>query len=226
MMGYYKNEKACVSTFTDDGYIKSGDLGTIDKKGFLTITGRKKELIITAGGENVAPIPIEDVFKSLCPACSNIIVVGENKKFISALISFKVDMDMKTRTPSKNLTTEATNELKEKCGEALKTTDEACNNEKVKMYIESIINETNKKAISRSATLKKFTLIPMDFSIAGGELTPTTKLKRRVTETKYRETIDVMYGEKKEEPKQQENDEDEDEEMPGLDEQNDGEGSH
>ena len=78
MQGYLKNEKACASTFLEDGFIKTGDLGYVHEKGFLKINGRAKELIITSGGENVAPVPIEDVFKALCPACSNIIVLGEN----------------------------------------------------------------------------------------------------------------------------------------------------
>ena len=77
MMGYLKNEKATMDTLDEQGYIKSGDKGKIDSEGFLKITGRIKELIITAGGENVAPVPIEDSFKQFCPPCSNIMMVGE-----------------------------------------------------------------------------------------------------------------------------------------------------
>jgi long-chain-fatty-acid--CoA ligase ACSBG len=73
----------------------------------LRITGRIKELIVTAGGENVAPVPIEDNFKQACPACSNIMLVGENRRFMSALITFKVDIDMTTGLPSDNLTSDA-----------------------------------------------------------------------------------------------------------------------
>ena len=77
MMGYLKNEKATQETIDSHGYIKSGDKGKIDEQGFLYITGRIKELIITAGGENIAPVPIEDNFKLFCPPCSNIMLVGE-----------------------------------------------------------------------------------------------------------------------------------------------------
>lgn len=77
MMGYLKNEKATIETIDSDGFVRSGDRGIIDKDGFLKITGRIKELIIGAGGENIAPVPIEDNFKVFCPPCSNILVVGE-----------------------------------------------------------------------------------------------------------------------------------------------------
>ena len=76
-MGYLKNEQATRDTIDNEGYVHSGDLGKIDKDGFLHITGRIKELIITAGGENIAPVPIEDQFKLECLACSNIMLVGE-----------------------------------------------------------------------------------------------------------------------------------------------------
>jgi len=78
MMGYLKNEQATKECIDEYGYFKTGDQGRIDKGGYLKITGRIKELIITAGGENVAPVPIEDNFKEACPACSNIMLIGEN----------------------------------------------------------------------------------------------------------------------------------------------------
>lgn len=106
MMGYLKNEKATKDCIDSNGYFKSGDQGRLDN-GYLKITGRIKELIITAGGENVAPVPIEDNFKATCPACSNIMLVGENQRFMGALITFKVDIDMKTGLPSKNLMNDA-----------------------------------------------------------------------------------------------------------------------
>lgn len=78
MMGYLDNEQATLECIDENGFFRSGDQGRIDKGGFLKITGRIKELIITAGGENVAPVPIEDNFKLECPACSNIMLIGEN----------------------------------------------------------------------------------------------------------------------------------------------------
>ena len=105
MMGYLKNEEATKECIDENGFFKTGDLGRLEK-GYLKITGRIKELIITAGGENVAPVPIEDNFKLACPACSNIMLVGENQRFMAALITFKVDIDMLTGLPSKNLLSE------------------------------------------------------------------------------------------------------------------------
>lgn len=111
-MGYFKNEQATREIFDNDGYIHSGDLGTMND-GFLEITGRIKELIITAGGENVAPILIEDTFKEECPICSNIMVVGDNRKFLSAIITLKVNTDLKTGIPSHTLSNECKIYLKQ-----------------------------------------------------------------------------------------------------------------
>lgn len=126
MMGYLKNEKATIETIDSQGFVRSGDKGRIEKDGHLKITGRIKELIITAGGENVAPVPIEDNFKQLFPPCSNIMVVGEAQRFLACLITFKVDVDLVTFMPSKNLTLEAQNYFKKELGLDLKTSDEAC----------------------------------------------------------------------------------------------------
>jgi long-chain-fatty-acid--CoA ligase ACSBG len=97
----------------------------------LMSTGRIKELIITAGGENVAPVPIEDNFKISCPACSNIMLLGENQRFMAALITLKVEIDMKTGLPSNKLTNDAVKFIKEQTGEEFKTSDEACKSQKV-----------------------------------------------------------------------------------------------
>jgi len=135
MMGYLKNEKATRECITEDGYFKSGDQGRIEN-GFLKITGRIKELIITAGGENIAPVPIEDNFKIECPACSNIMVVGENERFMGALITFKVDIDMaKGGLPSLNLDPLAVKYFKDTLNLDLKTSEEACSHPKVLEHV-------------------------------------------------------------------------------------------
>ena len=134
MMGYFKNQKASAETFVlgSERFIKSGDLGRLYDRGFLRITGRIKELIITAGGENIAPVPIEDVFKALCPACSNIMVVGEGQRFVAALITFKVDINLKTGLPTNKLTAEATQYFETKCKVMnLTNSIEACTNKEV-----------------------------------------------------------------------------------------------
>ena len=197
MMGYLKNEAATKETIDSQGYLHSGDLGKVDKHGFLFITGRIKELIITAGGENIAPLIIEDNFKEVCPPCSNIMVIGENQKFLCAFITFKVDIDMSKGVPSHNLTSEARNWFKANLNLDLKTTDEAIGNEKVQKFVEQCLDKANKKAVSRAAYVRKWKLLPTDFSIAGNELTPTLKLKRKVTEKKYQAFVDEMYAEAK-----------------------------
>lgn len=106
MMGYLKNEVATREVFDNQGYLHSGDLGKFDEKDFVYITGRIKELIITAGGENIAPVIIEDNFKDACQPCSNIMVIGENQKFLAAFITFKVEVDLAKGIPSRNLTNE------------------------------------------------------------------------------------------------------------------------
>lgn len=100
MMGYLKNDEATISTIDSEGFIRSGDKGKIEKDGHLKITGRIKELIIGAGGENIAPVPVEDNFKEFCAACSNIMMVGEAQRFMGALITFKVDVDPASGEPS------------------------------------------------------------------------------------------------------------------------------
>jgi len=194
MMGYLNNEKATIGTFTPDGFLKSGDKGRIDKDGFLKITGRFKEIIITAGGENIAPVPTEDMFKLHCPPCSNIMMLGEQQRFMAALITFKVDIDPKTGVPTKNLMQEARVFFKKELGLDLKTTDDAVASPKVVAYVQKCLNETNKKVVSRAATIRKFTLLPVDFSIPGDELTPTLKLKRSVTTKKYQKEVDAMFA--------------------------------
>mmetsp|Transcript_24030 Transcript_24030/g.36972 ORF Transcript_24030/g.36972 Transcript_24030/m.36972 type:complete len:186 (-) Transcript_24030:30-587(-) len=178
----------------EDGYFKTGDLGVVDQKGYLKITGRIKELIITAGGENVAPVPIEDTFKAMFPSCGNIMLVGENRRFISGLITFKVDIDMGTGLPSDNLTNDTADYLSKIAGEPLKTSTEAGKNEKVKKHIQECIDATNKKTVSKAAHIKKFVCLPLDFSQPGGELTPTMKLKRKVTEQKYSKEVEAIYA--------------------------------
>lgn len=96
MMGYLKNDKATLETIDKHGFLHSGDRGKIEKDGHLKITGRIKEIIIGAGGENIAPVPIEDNFKVICAACSNIMIVGEMQRFMAAIITLKVDVDLKT----------------------------------------------------------------------------------------------------------------------------------
>jgi long-chain-fatty-acid--CoA ligase ACSBG len=117
-------------------------------------------------------------------------VIGENQKFLSALITFKVDIDMAQGIPSNNLTSDAKSFFKNQLGVEVKTSDEAVKNEKIKKFVEQAINKTNSKVVSKAANVRKWELLPTDFSISGGELTPTLKLKRKVTEKKYQKLVD------------------------------------
>lgn len=194
MMGYLKNDEATKDTIDANGYLRSGDKGKIEKDGHLKITGRIKEIIIGAGGENIAPVPVEDNFKEVFPICSNIMMVGEQQRFMSALITLKVEVDPTSNQPSHNLTQESMNYFKKELGLDLKTSDEAIKNPKVLEHIQKKIEETNKKSVSRAAHIRKFRMIATDFSLPGGELTPTMKLKRKVTEKKYQHLVDEMFA--------------------------------
>lgn len=194
MMGYLKNRQATLDCMTADGFFKTGDQGLLDKGGFLKITGRIKELIITAGGENIAPVPIEDNFKAECPVCSNMMLIGENRRFMAALITLKAEMNMTTGLPSKELLPETANYLKRELGISVKTTTEACASKELLAFVQKAIDATNAKAVSRAAHIKKFVLLDVDFSQPGGELTPTMKLKRKVTEQKHQRIVEGMYA--------------------------------
>lgn len=92
-MGYLKDPEKTAEAFTDDGWLKTGDLGYLDNKGNLYISGRLKELIITAGGENIPPVHIEEIIKKELPCISNAVVVGDHKKYLTVLLTFKVSFN-------------------------------------------------------------------------------------------------------------------------------------
>jgi long-chain-fatty-acid--CoA ligase ACSBG len=102
-LGYFKNTQATLETVDAEGFIHSGDLGVIDKNGYLNITGRIKELIVTAGGENIPPIVVEDIFKTMCPHISNIMLVGDDRKYLVALLTLKADINLTNGAPLKTL---------------------------------------------------------------------------------------------------------------------------
>ena len=103
MMGYLNREDKTADDLDEEGWMHSGDLASVDKDGYVYITGRLKELLITAGGENVAPVPIEDCIKKELPAISNVVLIGDRQKYLSAFLTFKVVMDAKTDEPTNQL---------------------------------------------------------------------------------------------------------------------------
>ena len=161
----------------------------------MKITGRIKELIITAGGESISPTNIEDAIKLERPALSNIMVVGEQQKFLAAVMTFKCDIDLNTNIPSKNLTNEAKTYFKNQLNLNITTSDEAMKNAEVLKHLQKCVEQANNKAVSRAHHIRKWKIVPIDFSLPGGELTPTLKLKRKVAEKKYKAIIDEMYDE-------------------------------
>nr|ANM86840.1 long-chain-fatty-acid-CoA-ligase 1 [Stygiella incarcerata] len=191
-MGYLGRPKDSAEIFTDDGWLKTGDLGKFED-GRLRIVGRIKELIITAGGENVAPVLIENVMKEEMLALSNVVLVGDKKKFLTMLVTLRNTPNRQTGEPTTKLSTLAL-DVGKRIGSSATTTEEACQCEKWQEYVKEGMNRANERAISRAQRVQKFAMLPQDFSIGGGELTPTMKLKRRVIVSKYEDVIISMYS--------------------------------
>jgi len=177
MSEYYKMPAETAETITPDGWQHTGDLGEIDDEGFLKITGRKKDLIVTAGGKNVAPSAIEGLIAT-SPYISQVCVIGDRRKYLTALIT--VDQD--------NVGAYATEH-----GIAGDSLDELLVNEKINTLIQSIVEEKNTHFASFE-TIKKFRLLE-EFSIENGMLTPTLKVKRNIAMERFADVIDSMYSE-------------------------------
>jgi long-chain-fatty-acid--CoA ligase ACSBG len=192
MMGYLKGEQQTKETIDDDGWLHSGDCGKIDEDGFMTITGRIKELIITAGGENVPPVIIEDTIKEELPLLSNVMVIGDRRKFLSALFTLRVTVD-KEGHPTDTLDEKALSIMKE-IGSSATTVAEARADEKVTAYLDAGLKRANGRATSRAQNVGKYTVLDHDFSINGNELTPTLKLKRKIVYEKYESVIEGLYA--------------------------------
>jgi len=188
-MGYWKNEEATKESIDNKAFLHTGDQGYINKDGNLIISGRIKELIVTAGGENVAPVPIEDAFKELCKICSNIMVVGDYKKYLSAFITLKTDTEG-------NFLKEAESDF-QALGTEAKNIIEAISCPKIKKNIEDCLNKVNSKSVSRAQIVQKYKILTHDFTIDTGELTPTMKLKRKFVTQKYAKELEWMYQDPK-----------------------------
>mmetsp|Transcript_17363 Transcript_17363/g.37684 ORF Transcript_17363/g.37684 Transcript_17363/m.37684 type:complete len:452 (+) Transcript_17363:1-1356(+) len=184
MMGYMKDRTKTAETIDPEGWLHSGDVGRLDETGMLYITGRIKELIITAGGENIAPVPIEDQLKAHCPAISNAMMVGDKRKFNVVLITLRTALDQH------GASLDALDGAARTINPAVQTVSQAANDATWKTYIQNGIDATNKAAVSNAQRLQKFAILPRDFTVPGGELTATLKLKRDVVAQKYSDIID------------------------------------
>lgn len=173
--GYFKNEAATEESLDKDGWLHSGDVGIIEN-GFLKITDRKKELIITAGGENIAPQVLEGKLKAI-PVVSQAVVIGDRRKYLTALF---------TLDPEKVASEAAA------CGSPAKDSAAAAKCEKFNAYMQKQVDQVN-TTLARVQTIKKFVILPEELSVEGEELTPTMKLKRRIVNTKYADQIESMY---------------------------------
>ncbi|NXK98360.1 ACBG2 ligase, partial [Formicarius rufipectus] len=193
-MGYLSMEAKTKEAIDEDGWLHSGDLGKHDKDGFLFITGRIKELIITAGGENVPPVPIEDAVKNAVPIISNAMLVGDKAKFLAMLLTLKCQVDAETGEPGDELTPEAL-EFCQKLGSKATRVSEVISTKDKAIYgaIQKGITAVNEAATSNAQKVQKWVLLEKDFSVFGGELGPTLKLKRLVVAQKYGAQIAQFY---------------------------------
>jgi long-chain acyl-CoA synthetase len=175
--GYWKNEQATKDA-VQDGWFHSGDIGELDDGGFLTITGRKKELIVTAGGKNVAPAVLEDRLRAH-PLISQCMVVGDGQPFIAALVT--VDAEALPGWLTAN----------GKAGDA--EVADLVDDEALRKEISAAVDEAN-KAVSRAEQIREFRILPVDFTEEGGEITPTLKVKRNVVAKTYADDIAGIYS--------------------------------
>ena len=173
-IGYYKDEAATRDAL-EDGWLHTGDLGRIDGDGFLHITGRKKDIIITAGGKNIAPKNIEAALKN-SPLVSEAVVIGDRRKYLSALITLDEEA-LSEYIPGSDTRDKPFDEISE-----------------LRTAVQELVDEVNSH-LARVETIKKFTILPKPFTVEGGELTPTLKVKRNIVNKKYTDVIETMYSE-------------------------------
>lgn len=173
--GYFKDPKLTKETFKD-GWLYSGDLGRIDEEGFLWITGRKKDIIITSGGKNITPTKIESSIMSN-PLIEHAVVVGDGRKYLAALLTINKE--------------QAINVINDADGSATGI-DEMVDHKVIKEMVSRHIDEVNQK-FSRVEQIKKFKLMPTTFTIEGGDLTPTQKIRRVNILKKYENDINELY---------------------------------
>jgi len=176
MQGYHNLPDATAETLTADGWLRTGDIGEVDPKGFLRITDRKKDLIKTSGGKYIAPQHIEGKLKANCPYLSQVIIHGDKRNFVTALVTLDEEALMKWAR-HKGLA---------------KSYAELVKGPEVKALLAPYFDEVN-KSLAKYETVKQFSILPTDLTVEEGELTPSLKVKRKVVEKKYAPLLDKMY---------------------------------
>jgi long-chain acyl-CoA synthetase len=177
MRGYH-NQPAATREVLDNGWLLTGDIGFLDPQGFLQITDRKKDLIKTSGGKYVAPQAIEGQLKVISPYVSQVLVHGNNRNFVSALVTLDPD---------------AIKAWAKHHGLDGKSSDELAKDDRVKAMMQEYIDQLN-KTLAKHETIKKFAILPHDFTLEAGEITPSLKVKRKVVEQKYKKVLDGFYA--------------------------------
>ena len=175
MDGYWQNDAANAEVFNSERWFQTGDLGKLDDEGFLYIVGRKKEIIVTAGGKNVAPAVLEDRLRAH-PLVSQCLVVGDNQPFIAALVT--IDPDAIKAWIANNKKDGA-------------TIPDLVNDPDLIAAIQTAVDEAN-KAVSRAESIRKFKILPTDFTIAGGHLTAKLSVKRPVGAKEFAKEIEAL----------------------------------
>jgi long-chain acyl-CoA synthetase len=173
--GYWANEEATAEVLESDGWFHTGDVGEVDDEGFVRITGRKKEILVTAGGKNVAPAVLEDRIRAHA-LVSQCMVVGDNQPFIAALVTIDPEAFP------------AWAEANGKSGAIADLTDDP----DLRAAVEAAIEDAN-SAVSKAESIRKFTILPEDWTEEGGQLTPSLKLKRNVVMRECRDEIEALY---------------------------------
>jgi long-chain acyl-CoA synthetase len=176
--GYWHNETASKEVLTGDGWFHSGDIGELDSDGFLKITGRKKELIVTAGGKNVAPAVLEDRLRAH-PLVSQCMVVGDQRPFIACLVTLDAEA-LPTWAKAHGKPEDM-------------TIEQAAQDDDVKAEIQKAVDEAN-KAVSKAEAIRKFEILKVDWTEEGGQMTPSLKLKRAVVMKEFGSEVDALYG--------------------------------
>jgi long-chain acyl-CoA synthetase len=177
MDGYWQNNAANAEVFDGERWFMTGDLGKLDDDGFLYIVGRKKEIIVTAGGKNVAPAVLEDRLRSH-PLVSQCMVVGDNQPFIAALVTIDPDA-LKVWVANNKKDGASINDL--------------INDPDLIAVVQTAVDEAN-KAVSKAESIRKFTILPVDFTIAGGHLTAKLSIKRHVVAKEFAQDIDALFS--------------------------------